>query len=289
MKEKKIVMTKIIITEKVKALPYHERLFVELFNKNNWHSLPDVHPVTTLRSIPNPQGLDLAEEMLSIDRYFIEKHNKNEVNKIWSGDNWITGMTKWFQNARRTKKNYAEPIGQNIHKPVEVKLTGCRFTDTFNYDHNYQFDQWLNLLKEGLPPSETRPEKLTLGFFRKTFDQLLEKKLLNIYNKLQNNDNDLWFNFAIFLKNKNAHMVGYKVFQMLSDNWEPRFDHSDQAEDSEEESEQIVVHGPPVELVNVNQELQKIIKFDPDNLLTRREWSALLAEHRQKYKKKFGE
>ena len=286
MKEKKIVMTNIPTSEKIRELTIHEQLFVQLFNKNNWYSLPNVHPITTLRSIPNPQGLDLAEEMLSIDRYFIDLHNKDQMNKIWRGDNWVTGLTNWLKNARRTKKNYAVPIGTGIRKPVEPKITGCRFMDTHDYNHNYQFDQWLSLLKEGLPPSETRPEKLTLGFHRSTFNKLLEKKLLNIYSKLQNND--LWFNFAIFLKSKNAHMVGYRVYEMTLQDWKPTFDHSEE-EDSEEESEEIVVHGPPVQLVNVNQELQKIIKFDPDNLLTRREWSALLAEHRQKYKKKFGE
>ena len=82
-------------------------------------------------------------------------------------------------------------------------------------------------------------------------------------------------------------MVGYKVFEMLNDDWQPRFDHTQQTEEQPEE--EIIVHGPNVEVVNVGQELQKIIKFDPDNLLTRREWSALLAEHRQKFKKKFGE
>ncbi len=286
MKEKKIVMTKINIIDKIRGLPYHERLFVELFNKNNWNSLPGVHPVETLRSIPNPQDLDLAEEIIAIDKYFIDLHNKDQMNKIWRGDNWVTGLTNWFKNARRTKKNYAEPIGQNIHKPIVHQSSGCRFTDTFDYNHNYQFDQWLNLLKEGLPDSETNPEKLTLGFFRRTFDQLLEKKLINLHSKRLNDDS--WFDFAIFLKSKNAHMVGYKVFEMLNDNWEPKFDHSDQPEQQPEE-EEIIVHGPPVEEINVGHELQKIIKFDPDNLLTRREWSALLADHREKFKKKFGE
>jgi len=119
MKDK--VMSSITITEKIKSLPRHERLFCALFNKYRWLSEPNKHPLTTYRSFDNPNQLDLEFELIEIDNYLMAHAKDNNVSRIWYKDSWITGIEKWLKNTKRAKinPNLFVSIGDMIPKEEE--------------------------------------------------------------------------------------------------------------------------------------------------------------------------
>ena len=86
-----------------------ERSFVELFNK--WKMSSSQDPIEQFRTIPNPQGLDLAYEIKAIDTYL---EGKFPNGYTWKTDSWIAWVAKWLRNTKRQvkaeKDNYKKPF-----------------------------------------------------------------------------------------------------------------------------------------------------------------------------------
>ena len=83
-------MLKLSLPEIYKLTPM-ERRFVDLYNK--WHWTTTENPIEVFNNIPNPQDLDLEDELNRIDRYL----EKKALDYTWKKDTWISWIAKWLR------------------------------------------------------------------------------------------------------------------------------------------------------------------------------------------------
>jgi len=103
---KPIIMKTIDLGDpKYSSLPRTERLFLVLWLKWGWISLPDENPITTFRKFTNPNELDLEFELIQIDNYLMDHAKEENHSRIWYKDSWVEGIQKWLKNTKRAKVN----------------------------------------------------------------------------------------------------------------------------------------------------------------------------------------
>lgn len=103
---KPIIMKTIDLEDpKYSSLPRTERLFLVLWLKWGWISLPDENPITTFRKFTNPNELDLEFELIQIDNYLMDHAKEENHSRIWYKDSWVEGIQKWLKNTKRAKVN----------------------------------------------------------------------------------------------------------------------------------------------------------------------------------------
>lgn len=260
---------KIEINEKILSLQREEQLFCQLFNKYNWVSLPNVHPLTTYRSILNPNELNKEYELIEIDKYLINQIKQGNQNRVWFGSSWVVGITNWLKKTKRgsTSKELT-PIDELVPKVQELSTEEKSKVELKRYSSKPLTKKEKEIVNFIIGNNNRRDfgiltgdRDFVLSRIKKSQDKINPKELIS---KLIN-DSNRW-DLLI------AHMVevwinGLEVI-VFDDDYERQ-------EEKEEEINNVIQFAP------FNENLRKSLVFDPDKHVSLKELRMIIKKHRE--------